>query len=124
MRMVEICTKEIPKIGRREYRLEEILQDICDTMGYPISTVKSKDRHREYATCRQIYCYVSRICTKEYLHKIAELVGYEDHTTVIANAKKVAYFLKNNDPIFIILWERYTQYSQVWPIISQRINTV
>lgn len=118
MRMVDICVKETPKIGIKEYTLEDIFLDVCVTMGQPVEIVRSKDRHREYATCRQIYCYVARTYTKFYLQKVADVAGYRDHSVVIANAKKVGVFLKYNDPVFKQLWEKYTQESAVWPHIS------
>lgn len=114
--MVEICMDEMLKTGvdKNEYTLEEILSDVCDAMGQPIAKVKSRDRHKEYTICRQIYSYVSRIHTKYSLSQMSKVVGYEDHTTIIANDKKVKAYLRLNDPSFIDHWEKYTENSNIW----------
>src|SRR5688572_32108770 len=118
MRIVNICAEEAHKIGRKEYSLEDILNDVCVTMGQPLKIIKSKDRHREYAICRQIYCYVSRTCTKHPLQKIADVAGYGDHTTVVKNSKKVRGWISHKDSVFMPLWEKYKDESNVWPYIS------
>ena len=119
MRMVDICVDGMLKIGKRPhvYSLNEILADVCNAMEQPMKKVVSKDRHREFVTCRQIYCYVARLHTKHSLLDISVVVGYDDHTTIIANNKKITNFLRHKDPIFLEYWDKYTEISEIWKYI-------
>lgn len=120
MRMVDICVTEMSKkiLNRRDYTLEEILVDVCEAMDQPIDKVKSRNRHKEYTVCRQIYSYIARIHTKESLSRMSKVVGYGDHTTIISNDKKVKAFIRLNDPSFRDHWDKYTENSKIWKRIS------
>jgi chromosomal replication initiation ATPase DnaA len=117
--MVDICAEETPKIGKHNkmYSLNEILADVCNAMEQPIKKVVSKDRHREIVTCRQIYGYIARLHTKHSLWDISVVVGYDDHTTIISNNKKIRNFIKQKDPIFMESWDKYTEKSEIWKYI-------
>lgn len=121
MRMVEICIEKMARINinKPQYTLVEILEDVCYAMGQPIEKVTSRDRHKEYATCRQIYSYVSRMYTMEPLSKIRKAVGYDDHTTVVSNVKKLRGYLRVGDPVFRDKWDLYTENSKIYKNISK-----
>lgn len=117
--MVDICIEEAHKMGQpsKVYTLNEILVDVCNAMEQPLKKVVGKDRHREIVTCRQIYGYVARLHTKHSLWEISVVVGYDNHTTIIANNKKIRGFIKQKDPIFMESWDKYTERSEIWKYI-------
>lgn len=112
--MVDICVSEMSKKGHRLYTLEEILQDVCDAMGITVKEIKNRRRFRKLSIPRQIYGYVAKIHTNKSYNDISNVVGYNDHTTVIKNNKKVLHSLKHKDPVFMEYWDKYIEKSIIY----------
>ena len=96
-RIVEIAIVEM----ERRFRpiviitLEQIYEDVVDSLSMNSAMVRSKSRKRSLVIARQIYCYVSckhdRGCT---LNRIAELIGRRHHTTILSSNKAAKKHIK------------------------------
>ena len=88
----DIISPNKPVIITPEY----IISIVCDHFNIQESDIKSKKRNAEIVLPRQIIMYLCRQMTDASQTKIAQLLGKNDHTTVIHGEKKIEEMLEND----------------------------
>ena len=88
----DIISPNKPVIITPEY----IIIIVCDHFNIQESDIKSKKRNAEIVLPRQIIMYLCRQMTDASQTKIAQLLGKNDHTTVIHGEKKIEEMLEND----------------------------
>lgn len=78
---------------------ESVANLVCNKMGVPIERVRSKSRTREVAFTRHMICYVLKNKFKMTLKDIGNVVGIDDHTSVIHANKKIQARVNKSDKI-------------------------
>ncbi len=82
---------------RREgIMLDVILKIVADHFDVSIQDIKSKKRHQDIATIRQIAFYMMKKHSSCSLQVIGSFIGGRDHSTVIHALGKVDLLLKND----------------------------
>lgn len=114
--MVEICIEKLSPPSDRiyDYKILDVFNDACKVFNLRPSDVRSKSREQKYVFCRYIISYVGRSLLGDKLLDIAELLGFEDHSSVIYCVKRAEDWIGVKDPLFMRSWDKYTMESKVW----------
>ncbi len=75
---------------------EYIVNIVCDHFNINENDIKSKKRNAEIVLPRQIIMYLCRQMTDASQTKIAQMLGKNDHTTVIHGEKKIEEMLETD----------------------------
>lgn len=78
---------------------EYIISIVCDHFNISNNDIISKKRNAEIVLPRQIIMYLCRKMTDASQTKIAQLLGKNDHTTVIHGAQKIENLLKTDQSL-------------------------
>jgi len=98
------------------YKLDLILQEICDIFDTEPEKLKAKCKKTEVIRLRHLHFYVTTTILKGKLpiKTIASHMGHRDHTSAINGRDVVKNYIKNKDPFFIDHWLEYESKSQIW----------
>jgi len=91
----DIISPNKPTVITPEY----IIRVVCDHFNISESDIKSKKRNAEIVMPRQIIMYLCRQMTDSSQTKVAQLLGKNDHTTVIYGAKKIEELLETDQSL-------------------------
>ena len=80
--------------------LENVLESVCSVTGVPSEKVFGKDRYREVAAARHMFCYAARMHTDHSLKNISRFLG-RDHTTAINSIKVCNDMIDIQDEVFV-----------------------
>ena len=80
--------------------LENVLEAVTEVTGVPREKVFGKDRFREVAAARHMFCYVARMHTEFSLMNIAGFLG-RYHTTAINSIKVCNDMIDIQDEVFV-----------------------
>jgi chromosomal replication initiation ATPase DnaA len=100
----------IQKIGPP---IEDILKDMCDSLGQSVDAIKSPYRKEELVLCRCIYSYVCCQITDVTFYKIGDLIN-RDHTSVLHQRANAIDWMATKDQLFMEGWIKYTENSKIW----------
>lgn len=87
--------EEPKKVGATK---DMVIRIVCDYLGTPFESLKTRSRKRPIVKSRQYICYLLRKFTSESLHVISTLF-YQDHTTVIHNMRVIEDALQVDEDI-------------------------
>lgn len=87
--------------------LMDILKEVCGIFNHDIDKVTAKDRHKDFVTCRKIYCFVAYKITAKTLSEIGRLINSRDHTTVLHCVRTAKGLFESGDEDFIKAWNHY-----------------
>ncbi len=105
----DIISPNKPVIITPEY----IISIVCDHFQITEADIKSKKRNADIVLPRQIIMYLCRQMTDASQTKIAQLLGKNDHTTVIHGAKKIEEMLETDESL-----------NNTIETIKKKINTI
>ncbi len=88
----DIISPNKPAVITPEY----IISVVCDHFNISENDIKSKKRNAEIVLPRQIIMYLCRQMTDASQTRVAQLLGKNDHTTVIHGAKKIEELLETD----------------------------
>jgi len=69
-------------------KAQNIMREVCATMGVTIDQIKGRRRLREYVEARHVFCYLCREHTILPLQKIGAMIN-RDHATVMHSHKTI-----------------------------------
>ena len=78
---------------------EYIVSVVCDHFNIQVNDIRSKKRNAEIVRPRQIIMYLCRKKTDASLTKIAQLLGKNDHTTIIHGEKRIEELLDTDESL-------------------------
>lgn len=98
--------------------LDDILEDIADSLGLTAEQVKSPFRGGKMTRARYLFVYVTILLEGEDGKpvNISKCLN-KDHSIVSKFRKKVLNFLEVEDKVFIEDFENYKSTSKLWKII-------
>lgn len=104
---------EPPKLS--EPTLEEIVIDICLSLGVDINSIKTRRFRDDYASsvAKKIYCHVAATKTSKTQYEIADAISI-DRSCVSTYLKDVRGFLKIKRADFMQHWNQYITNSKIW----------
>lgn len=73
---------------------------VTEVTGVPAEKVFGKDRYREVAAARHMFCYMAKAHTDNTLKTIGRFLG-RDHTTAINSIKVCNDMIDINDEVFV-----------------------
>jgi len=122
MRMVEICTSEMPMIELNKIDItpELILNEACSVFKLKKEDVISKQRKTELVFCRFIVCHICVHYLRCKQADVAALLGFDDHSSVIHCLKRVRGYLSIKDPLFTLAWDKNVNASIIWITVNQK----
>lgn len=94
--------------------LESIFYECCCIFNEDPFLVRQKIRKPIYLAIREIYCFVSRTITRYTWNDISLVMGGKEHSKALNAYKKVAGYIKVQDPSFIYNWDKYIASSKIW----------
>jgi chromosomal replication initiation ATPase DnaA len=100
----------IQKIGPP---IEDILNDVCSTLGHSVDSIKSPNRKDGLVLCRCIYSYVCCQITDVTFYKIGDLIN-RDHTSVMYQRANAIDWMAASDQLFMEAWAKYAEKSIIW----------
>lgn len=74
--------------GYKTKDMQQILNSVCEHFNVSEKVMRSKDRHRDVALCRQVAIFLMKRYTTMRLIDIAKFFN-NDHTTIMHSIKKV-----------------------------------
>lgn len=95
LEMAEEVLKEFFSENKSKFiTIEQIIKEVTRYFNLEPDELKSKQKTKDLANCRQIAMYLCRDLTENSLPKIGEEFGGRDHTTVIHALKKINNLIK------------------------------
>lgn len=79
---------------------EQVMEAVSSVTGVPADKIFGKDRFREVAAARHMFCYVARKYTNGTLGQTGKFLG-RDHTTAINSVKVCNDMLDIQDEVFV-----------------------
>ena len=80
--------------------LENVLEAVSFVTGVEAEKIFGKDRFREVAAARHMFCYMAKLHTDATLKNIGRFLG-RDHTTAINSIKVCNDMIDINDEVFV-----------------------
>ena len=80
--------------------LENVMEAVVSVTGVPAEKVFGKDRMREVASARHMFCYMARKYTNASLGNVGKFLG-RDHTTAINSVKVCNDMLDTKEEFFV-----------------------
>lgn len=99
LELAEETLADLIRGNRRNVRLKDIEQAVCDTFGISEESLQSKSRNKQIATPRMLAMWLARKYTRSGLSEIGKYFGNRSHSTVITAQKKVDAWVDLNNPI-------------------------
>lgn len=75
--------------GFRGHNPTKILLAVCEYYNQPVEKVVGKSKKREYAWCRQVFCYLCVRLTKMTKDQISRFIGRTEHSTTVHSEQTV-----------------------------------
>ncbi|MBQ4258973.1 MAG: chromosomal replication initiator protein DnaA [Lachnospiraceae bacterium] len=81
----------------KEVTCNSILNTVAEHYNISPEDIKSKKRNAEFVIPRQVVMYLCRTLTEDSLSYISNIVGKNDHTTVINGYKKIKEYMETSE---------------------------
>ena len=98
--LVDEALKESAGEKKEEMEADDIINCVCDFYKVSKNDVLSKKKNKEFVEPRQVCIYViTDMMSSLPLHKIGQLMGGRDHSTVIYSREKIAELIKTDSRV-------------------------